>query len=340
MRKILSFGLLILALNTKAQQLTTYEHVPLPGDVHSTYSCDSTNVHPGNAGAGTLWDFSTLSVNTNSAITYSSTTNSNPTYPGAWVQTTSTNGFSSYYSFTSNNLFYHGGNIPLNIGGTPVTATFNYTSPAVYANYPLTLNTTTTSNTAGSYTASIINGTFTGICNLLADGTGTLSLPSRTFTNVLRVVTSQTITSNTGFGSMVVNLDNYEYYETNSNVKYPLLTISVLKTVGPGANSNYDKMVSVLNGYSMVGLKEIEKKQVNISLFPNPASDNISFYTTSTLAKNVQIFDITGKFVNEFPFENNLAAADINSLNAGIYYYSVIDKNKQVLNRGKFTVGK
>lgn len=340
MKKLLFFGLLIVALNTKAQQLSTYQHVPLPGDMHATLVCDSTGVLPGNSGAGTLWDFSSLSVNSSSVITYTSSTNSNPTYPGAWVQTSSSNGFSSYYSFTNTNLYYHGGNIPLNISGTPVTAIFNYTSPAVYANYTLALNTTTTSNTAGSYTASVLNGTFTGICNLLADATGTLVLPSRTFNNILRVVTTQTITTNTGFGSMVINLYNYEYFETNSNVKHPLLTISILKSVGPGANSNYEKRVSVLNGYSVVGLNEIEKNQVAVNLFPNPASDQINFHANSALASKAQIFDVTGKLITEIPFENNKAKADVNSLNAGVYFYSIVDKNKQVLNRGKFTVGK
>lgn len=86
-----------------------------------------------------------------------------------------------------------------------------------------------------------------------------------------------------------------------------------------------------------VGLKE-ELANVSLSVYPNPASDVVSFETDYNKAASVDVMDLAGRKVNSASFEFNRARVDVRNLNSGIYIYQVLNSEGQVIKTGKITV--
>src|ERR1700752_449151 len=218
MKKIL-LGIAILTAGFAKAQLTEANHAPASGDVFSTFQCDSTGVTAGASGAGATWDFSALVVHTAMLNNYTSVVSTNTANMG-YLEVKSSLTNTSYYSSSPGNLSYYGGNITAGA----YNATINYTTPAIVAAYPMSLNTTTNNTTGGNGSITGFgNITFTGNANVIADGTGTLVLSGRTFSNAMRLKTTQTLAINGGVAN--VTLTNYDYYSI-ADSKRPIITIS------------------------------------------------------------------------------------------------------------------
>lgn len=315
---------------TSSAQLTQANHAPTPGQNFGTYQCDSLN--PGAAGSGVIWNFATVNIHTSILKNYIVGTSASTVYPSANVAVGSATNNTFYYASSATNLNYYGGNI----SASGVDATLNYGTPAVFASYPMSFGTGTTSATAGTINVTSPFPTsinFTGNCSVLADGTGTLVLPAKTFTNVMRVVTSQTITS-----SINVNSINYDYYDINIS-RYPILTIAT-STISSLAGTSTQTTTTILNNYDVVGIKETQNPKIELSVFPNPATNFVNFSSSSLDAAKVIAFDMTGKIVATEVLESGKAKMNIASLASGIYMYQVTDKNNQTLTTGRFNVGK
>jgi hypothetical protein len=228
----------------------------------------------------------------------------------------------------------------MSINGTNITV--KYGSPAVYAVYPMSLNTNTNSATSGSVNVLGQNGTFTGNCTVTADATGTLVLPAKTFTNIIRVKTVQTMTASLTGGAITatVTMENYDYYQTNAS-KAPIFSISSSTLASSlGGAPNEQKITTVLENYTVVSVNENEKNAIELTVFPNPTTNFINFSTASLEAVNVTAFDMTGKAVATEVMENGKSIIHTGSLGAGVYLYHVTDKNNTILTTGKFTVSK
>ncbi len=334
MKKILLSASFILSLAVNAQTLTQVTHAPFPGDLFSTYQCDSTTITPGSAGAGATWNYASLIVHSSTLLNYTGSASTNTAYNPADVMVSSSLSNSSYFRSTNSDLKYYGGN--MNFNGTNVV--LNYASPATFAAYPMSLNTTVQSITSGTANVGFALP-FNGTCTVLADATGTLVLPGRTFDNVLRVSTTQNLNVNSGFAT--VNQLNYDYYYPGYS-KNPIFTISTttLITTLPSPSTNTQTMVYVLKDYAVVGLKEQQKNTIDLAVFPNPASTSIHFATINTDATKIVACDVTGKVVATELFFEGKTTINLSQMNSGIYMYSVIGKNNQTLTTGKFNVAK
>jgi len=328
-KTLLSLSILFtLAANA---QLTQANHGPAVGNSFGTFQCDS--VAPGASGTGAIWNYATLNIHTVGTLkNYVSVASTNTLYPSATIAVGSATNDTYYYSSTSANLKYYGGN--MNANG--VAATLNYSSPAIFATYPMSMGTSTTSATAGTVNVTSPFPTsfnFTGNCSVMVDGTGTLILPAKTFTNVMRVMTSQTITA-----TINVNSVNYEYYAVGIS-RNPILTIAT-STINSMAGTSTQSIVTVLSNYAVVGINEVEKSDIELSVFPNPATTLINFTTSSLEANKVIAYDVTGKIVATELMEIGKAKMNTSNLTSGVYIYHVVGKNNQVLTTGKFNVTK
>ncbi|MBA3663086.1 MAG: T9SS type A sorting domain-containing protein, partial [Bacteroidetes bacterium] len=237
----------------------------------------------------------------------------------------------SYYKSTATDLKYWGGN--LTIGG--IAATITYTAPAVYASYPMGLNTTQSAVTGGSLNVLGNNGTFTGNSTVIADGTGTLTTAAGTFANAMRVVTSQTINFTAPFATGVVTQVNYDYY--NAGTKAPMFTIS---TSSLTSNIGAPSQQTVVTRYkpSTVGIATNNGENFELAVYPNPSSNVINFTTENKNAVSVSICDINGKAINSYSFLNGSLKLDVSNYATGIYSYRVTGNNNQVLKSGKISV--
>ncbi len=322
---------IIFGLSLNAQTLTQANHAPSNGDKYSTYQCDSSFL-PGAGTASSNWTYALI---THSSIVnnFTTQTTANPGYPGADISVSSNTANILYYKSSPTDLKHFGGYLNLN----GIAAQVTYTAPAIYASYPMSFGTTTLSNTSGSLSVLGQNGTFTGSCNANADGTGTLSLPSRTFTSVIRIVTSQTINFTTGFGPGTVTQKTYDYYSI-SDSKYPILSHSSSSVNAPPAAPSTRTFVNVQKNYQVVGLKENVKEEVSLNVYPNPSNSVVNFMTENVNAKTVLMYDITGKFIESQNLTNGKLILNVADYNAGLYIYKLNDGTNKTVKTGKLTV--
>lgn len=321
-------------------QLTQSNHAPAIGDpIFGTYQCDSTGITPGASGAGATWNYSVV-PHISVLNTFTTSASTDISYNPADIAVSSAANNTLYYKSSATELNYYGGDLAI--------ATFDlkvkYSSPAIVAIYPMSLNSTTTSITGGTINVTSpipASGTFTGNCIITADATGTLTLlsalPTKTFTNTIRVTTSQTISSSIG-GGVTVNYIVYDYYSADDS-KAPIFTINT-STITSGFGTSTQTIVTVLKNYNDVSVKEKSKNAIELSVFPNPASNFINFTTLSTEAVKILVFDVTGKIIASELMETGKAKMNTGSLTSGVYLYHVIGKNNQVLTTGKFNVTK
>lgn len=75
-------------------------------------------------------------------------------------------------------------------------------------------------------------------------------------------------------------------------------------------------------GTPNIGLNNVDNKDINISIFPNPANEmiNIYFERFNEYGKvNMIIYDIQGRKISEEQLKNALTTYDVSSLNKGVY---------------------
>ncbi len=336
MKKILLSLTFLSSLAINSQTLTQVNHTPSAWDpIYSTNQCDTImSGIPGATGAGAVWNYTPV-VHTSILNTYTTSASNNGSFSPADASVSSSASNASYYKTSSStNLPYYGGNISVN----GVSAIVKYNSPAIVASYPMSLNTSTSSTTNGTVNVTSpfpITAPFTGSCNVIADATGTLNLPGRSYTDIIRLTTNQNITAT---GSATINLITYDYYSTSSS-KAPILSVqsSVITSL---SGTSTQTITTLQKDYLTVGIKESKVNSSSVSVYPNPASSSVTFSTAQTEAAKVMVYDITGKNVASELFEGEKTKLNVSFLNDGIYLYSILGKDNQVIHTGKFNVSK
>ena len=337
MKKIYSIiAAVVRAAGLNAQTLTQANNAPIVSDVYQTVDCTTVGIKPGGNGPAKLYNFSTLTVltntSTNTGVTVAST-GSASTYPSAGVsiQTGTSNAF---YSSTASSLLYWGGNIK--VGGQNVTMA--YTSAAPFAAYPMTLGTTTSSNVAGTNTSVAGAGTFTGVCGVTGAGTGTLMLPGGyNFSNVIKIATTAALSFTTPFGPGTYSKNNYDYYSPLS--KYPLFSISN-ETITSALGSTTETVTLINNNYKTVGISESANQTLsNVSVYPNPAKDNININFNNENAENAsyEIVNVLGQTVRtqNIPVVKGetLYNLSLNGFESGVYFVKLSVGNKSSITK-------
>ncbi|MCC6180594.1 MAG: T9SS type A sorting domain-containing protein [Bacteroidia bacterium] len=335
MKKIL-LSLLSFSALTVSAQLTQSNHAFVAGDTYSTVPCNTVGISPGAGGAGATWNYS-VTPSTTVTTNYAASTSTNTAYNPANIFVTAGSNNSSYYLASSTELKYFGGDMVINT----FNLNFIYSSPAYYAVYPMSLNTTTTVATSGSVTATAPlagSGTFSGSCTVLADGTGTLVLPSKTFTDIIRVKTNQDIVATISSITATVNTEVYDYYSPSAS-KAPILTINT-STINSIMGSSTQTFVTAISNYSVVGVNENQKSTIELSVYPNPSSTVVNFETQSQEAYSILAFDVTGRMISNAKFELGKAQLNLDNIAKGVYIYQVVNKQNETLKTGKFNVSK
>lgn len=78
---------------------------------------------------------------------------------------------------------------------------------------------------------------------------------------------------------------------------------------------------------------------VETSVFPNPATDKVSFSFEKDIRAEIQIFNNEGQIVYTTFVDGNKQEADLSQLSSGTYFYTVLEGNKK-LNSGKIILNK
>lgn len=74
------------------------------------------------------------------------------------------------------------------------------------------------------------------------------------------------------------------------------------------------------------------------SVYPNPCQAQITFNCSAPDAKQVSVFDMTGRELSRQEMNNGTLIINTSTYSAGMYFYRISDMSGSVLDRGKFIV--
>ena len=85
-----------------------------------------------------------------------------------------------------------------------------------------------------------------------------------------------------------------------------------------------------------VGIFSLPDRKIDVSVFPNPATDRLTFETAeNSNNRNLRIFDINGREVKNISFNTQKLTVEINDLSEGHYSYLVQEK-QDLIGTGSF----
>lgn len=147
-----------------------------------------------------------------------------------------------------------------------------------------------------------------------------------------------------GLDYIAVTLSSYQIRNVNLNyVPQYAAVIPDTATIYFSASSSFSPQVgSVMyvdalgfSGYNSVN--EIAQDN-SVSVYPNPSSTITNFDVVSENAYEVAVYDMTGREINRVFINNKSAHLDSKNMAEGVYSYCILNKENEVLNRGKFAV--
>lgn len=91
-----------------------------------------------------------------------------------------------------------------------------------------------------------------------------------------------------------------------------------------------------------VGLpvNEVAAAIANIRVYPNPATDILNLSFDYQNAKEVKLYDLSGKLMSTTALVSSETQIALNNFETGIYLYQIINKEGAVIHTSKFSVNK
>lgn len=266
---------------------------------------------PGSAGTGQTWDLSSVSTTSSSTVSH---TAANPGFPSTNITQSATGGTSIYFDFASTGQHMHG----VDAGGTIIT----YSDAMTFVGFPLSMSTTGNDTHMATFTSGGFPFTRAGTTSWEVDGTGTLITPNGTYTNCLRVKIIQDY-SDTWSGPQIDYLvEIYAWFK--AGIHYPVAEMNTLTTSSSGTQT-YGLYVT-----GNVGLEDAP--ELTFTMYPNPATNEISVMQFNGNMNAMLISDMSGKILKEV----NGYTADISDLESGVYFLTVVDAEGRTSEAQKF----
>jgi hypothetical protein len=235
-----------------------------------------------------------------------------------------------------------------NVVGNPTPISSKNSSPEIILNFPMTYGTNIANNfttttvypyNAGGTDSIRIKSKVTKV--ITADAWGSLTTPLGIY-NALRVKEVKQSSDSAffhipGSGWQFISTQpggsSTDYFFWANGVGFPLVVAS--------ANGG-GTIVSVTWLKALPITTDINETvaATEVSVFPNPAQNEINFAVETSNAAIIHLFDISGRMINSYSVTSDHTTVDISNLTNGVYSYSLIDKDNVLLNRGKFIIAK
>ncbi|MGZ3866662.1 MAG: T9SS type A sorting domain-containing protein [Bacteroidia bacterium] len=346
LRKLLASCLLFGATFTNAQSLFYHNNCnahPAWGDslVSKSTNYDTTGVTPGAGGTGMNWNFSSLTSPTVAAsqtdkFMNPATTTYGSNFPAANMATLTSGGTVDFYKFSPDSITELGSYTSPTNCTYPVWDPFRYTiCPFNYGNsYVDHYNSYNCgSGTTYSHNYTAVMFTF--------DGTGSLTLPTATYSNVIRYKYVANSVDST-FSSPGVLQSRMPYTITfyawmdQTNPLTPI--VFVWETISYPSFGYFGKVVVAINythypATTTVGIENVEKNNV-VGLFPVPATNTVNLEIPDNFKiQSTKIYDCLGRNVKE---TGSTASIDVSNLQSGIYFVEVKAETGKIF-KNKFT---
>jgi len=169
------------------------------------------------------------------------------------------------------------------------------------------------------------------------DAYGTMTTPYGT-QNVIRQkhydVTVDTLWGHIAHGAWTIfrttTTVNYTYRWYAKGLSYYFAIMQMDHT------NTKDSIIQWYNGTNL-GVGDISNSKYT-SLYPNPCQTQITFNCSAPQAKQVSVFDMTGRQLSTQEMNSGMTLMNTSTYKAGMYFYRVSDISGNVLDRGKFIV--
>lgn len=308
MKKLYIILFAFLFLQNKAQHTLTASFNPVFGDIESYIEIDTTGLSLGSSGVSQTWNYTGISTGTNTPFSYTyipmSSVINYSLYPtGTIAMRYGVGGYDKVYNNTSSQIEFLG-------FAQPTASNCQvYTDPAIFYSLPFTYG----SSSSDTYSYTSWTGTYVGTITTTGDGTGTLQLPSGTFSNIFKLTI---IYNQPGSFNSVEN----RFYSALS--KFPLLTISSY-TVGSTVYKG-----GMINTLVANGIKNSNENNTFFA-FPNPVTNGDLFLKSGNEGhlKEVEITNILGQVIlYHSTYDINTSGIkkiDVSSLQKGVYFLNI-----------------
>ncbi|MBL4716250.1 MAG: T9SS type A sorting domain-containing protein [Bacteroidia bacterium] len=312
---------LITNIYSKAQiTLTSDAHTPNVSSTYNYISASSPTFKFRQDGPNQTWNFSDTTGSTMTFDYLSLSNASDPiSFPLANLVESSTGG-ENYYANSSSELTLEGHYLALYYR-------IIYSDKREHLQFPFTYGDVINESYAGTVENIQASQTFNrnGLLEIKADGYGTLVLPYDTISNVLRIRSVYAYVDS--MGSTFVGSYNdtiYTWYNANTNNFIASVTISY-------ANSWLQIFAfTYLEEGAIIGISNYLDKDHTITIYPNPASTQVSIEipVKDHSMYDIQIINNIGEVVLEKYYEyNTKMELNIEKLNPGIYFITVRNSN-------------
>lgn len=369
LKKLLpAFSLAALAVSAYAQNAITLTETDIISVGNTAYLVTDTatvskiSSEAIKSGANVTWDFSGLHAHVSDQVDFVAPSSTN--YGSYYSQSnlcaiTQSTGYNAYFNSSTSgfvmtgivgDLLENGMNVKafLTPGQTlmefPSTYQSKFSSPFV----------ATVKEYYGKYETIDINGfqlpvyvdsvsaVYTYSVESEIDGYGTMITPIGSYNALRQFVTETEVDSQfayvQGMGWIAVDIQTYTTYRLRwwaNGIGYALVECKL--------NNNKTKVkgevqyVSSTNIVTSIAGIDFDDE---ILMYPNPAQSSLRFSNLPKGAEQLVISDITGKEIDQLDMNgtNNDYDLETNSFNNGVYFYTILNENGNVINKGKFSV--
>jgi len=278
----------------------------------------------GPAGANQTWNFSAL---TSSAILHAEVLGrSAAPNPNSFLSANMAINVGSEYAYIEN---VNGVLSEHALYESAQNYTLENTDPAEKLKFPITYNTTFTDTYAGMVNLGGTTIPRNGNVTVTAEGYGTIITPSGTFQNVLKIKTEEVSNAGTMYSE---NTITYDWFQAGTS--FPLLRMTKrVSLMGTMYSSFYLDIATT-------GINEDLATQINLQLFPNPASATatLQFELKTAAEANVVISDLMGRKVANYKLGKTSTALQSQIINVaklakGIYLVQLELEGKTAVKR-------
>ncbi len=300
--------------------ITAATNNPVVGDKFFIHYCDTTGVSKGAAGTMVTWNLASLASVFTDSIEYiaCAPTPYCDSFPGSTMASTSDGSWYDYYLTDVGQFAANGSH------GTSI-ATY-YSDPGAMMKYPMTFG-----SIAADSSDYVSGGSayVTTTDSFIADASGTLILPSGTYSNVLRVHVITYERDSFDFGTPSVDTFRSEAYFWYTPGYHSPLLVMFYDTSGSGVAALSGVYYSPYIPPTAVA-GDIADRGRGLFVYPNPANEilNIKLNATTATEATISITDIAGRVVAE-PLKqkvvagNNTISYSTASLPPGMYLLRV-----------------
>ena len=294
----------------------TLQSTEVNAEIGEAFHYESTGwFDPGSSGPNETWDLSNITSNSSSVLSYN---NANPNFPSSNIEQSELTGGKHFIEQSNSGRYIHGSE------GSGVTIT--YSNPLTIVEYPLSYGSSGNDTHYATFVSGGYNFVRSGSTTYNIDGWGTVITPNGTYTDVLRVRSTQTYTDNYALGTVDYDVETYEWYK--SGIHFPVASLTSIWAFGLTEYGTYYT--------GSVGLEE--NNLLEILVYPNPMTNSVNVQMDVVDTKNtILVKDILGKVVLTENINSVETTIDTSNLERGLYSIIVVDENSNVLGSKRIT---